>query len=283
MADTVALHPRATSGLRAWLHSDLPVARWIFLIILLVCIVIPDLVLDGLEPRLVGILIISLLVLLCWFFFGFGLLRPANRVSRSRLYIPVSACALLLTVLAAAVLVSVAEASNSFELPRIATPWILLYGSWLYGELDLLDYGPRSQLTNTLFGMAESAILVFIVTWLLVTFAAGHAASRFRLATRLSWMMLAASVLALAITIPSHIIEMRRGDFLAGIATVPCLRGASLSLLFALWALLILVFLRPLYRRHAAALSPWCLHCGYDLRASPQRCPECGRAVAPSA
>jgi hypothetical protein len=41
----------------------------------------------------------------------------------------------------------------------------------------------------------------------------------------------------------------------------------------------LVVWLRALVRRRWASSAGICVICGYDLRATPERCPECGKAV----
>jgi hypothetical protein len=44
-------------------------------------------------------------------------------------------------------------------------------------------------------------------------------------------------------------------------------------------AVLPALYVRRLYRHHRSRQAGRCSGCGYDLRASPDRCPECGLAV----
>jgi predicted amidophosphoribosyltransferase len=50
-------------------------------------------------------------------------------------------------------------------------------------------------------------------------------------------------------------------------------------LLFALLPLVAGVRLARRRRRARRLAAGCCIACGYDLRASPERCPECGRAA----
>jgi len=53
----------------------------------------------------------------------------------------------------------------------------------------------------------------------------------------------------------------------------------SYWLLFVLTSLWPLAFTILWWRRRRDAAAGKCPHCGYDLRASPERCPECGAAA----
>ena len=70
--------------------------------------------------------------------------------------------------------------------------------------------------------------------------------------------------------------------FIEGTRAECCADDANI-IVFPLW-LMALVFLLPslwlcrfvYYRQNQRRARGLCVHCGYDLRASPERCPECG-------
>jgi predicted amidophosphoribosyltransferase len=51
-------------------------------------------------------------------------------------------------------------------------------------------------------------------------------------------------------------------------------------MLFSFGPMIVLLFLRPRLRREQLdTTEPICPSCGYDLRASKERCPECGLLI----
>jgi len=74
-----------------------------------------------------------------------------------------------------------------------------------------------------------------------------------------------------------------------GVGWVSLYRGDLRSIGFAPYPLLALVTASPAAaklavhrRRRRAAAAGLCPACGYDLRATPDRCPECGREAKPT-
>lgn len=82
-----------------------------------------------------------------------------------------------------------------------------------------------------------------------------------------------------------------RGTFLNGssVELVPWLAGLRYEAwVIPFWGPTLLVSIpallgaRRLLRRSIRRRRGWCLECGYDLRATADRCPECGGAIAAS-
>jgi hypothetical protein len=77
---------------------------------------------------------------------------------------------------------------------------------------------------------------------------------------------------------PPRPLDSRFGGYLGG-----GVRGTQWAVHFPHWALIPVGTVAPLVwfvktgRRRRRSRAGLCPHCGYDLRATPGRCPECGR------
>jgi hypothetical protein len=138
------------------------------------------------------------------------------------------------------------------------------------------DFPPFGQ---DLFGLPVFMVVLLGSLWLIwmIVFMALFSGAWIRGFGRMYRLLIAGTVLELLVTIPVDV-QIRRqtscycgeGTFFAlwfGLAALFCCFGPGIVLLFQL---------RKMQRRSELQI---CRRCGYDLRATPLRCPECGTLV----
>jgi hypothetical protein len=201
--------------------------------------------------------------------------------ARQRLMVPVIASACLMTALAVGVIgcVLLAIYGDGGTKPGIGT--ITVSSTTASAPAATLAAPPAVSSGPSENEFWSAAIAITLGLWLFW----GAVFYKFRRSTdpdaltgRLMRWLLGGSVLELLVAVPSHIIVRERGDCCAPIGTF---FGISMGISVMLMSFGPGVFL--LYAKRIERLrggpGVYCKECGYDMRATPQRCPECG-AVA---
>lgn len=146
-----------------------------------------------------------------------------------------------------------------------------LFAVWL-GLEELLSP------TDTWATLALPVIIVLCATAGLVLWRWTGPVDRWWMLLYLSWLILAASLIAVATGLIIYRWTSVRTGFLSGLSTVV---GISLAIHPAAGSLFGITIAGMTHERHerdslAAGATTRCPVCDYDLRASPERCPECG-------
>jgi hypothetical protein len=235
--------------LRAWLKSDMRTLRWVFLSLYAALLLVPVLAatFNG-YPLL--ILLGIMLGCQALFIFGSGTIQLCQPMRKRRLIFPVIVAAFMMALLTLALI--------------LAT-----------GELIQYD-GPSGEWMPWAF--LAFGILVW-AAWGWIFWRRYHDAPRQHVMARLSAWILAGSLLELLACVPMHLIVSRRPGCLVGLFTMLGIISGCLVACFAFGPAIVLLFLRPRHREELAAAADGARHCdvcGYDLRASTARCPECG-------
>jgi hypothetical protein len=242
--------------LRRWLRSDLLVWRWVFLT-LYVALVLAQvwfaIEFFG-ETAFFLICLGVILVAQAIFTLGAGTIHLCRPIRRRRLWMPVVVAGFMFTVLLAGLALAMAE---YFELDAALGEnwgaiafWLTMMASW--------------------------------IGWGVMLFAHTRELARFKALSRMSNTLIAGSLAELLAAVPAHVVVSRRPGCLVGIGTMMGIIAGLCVMTFAFGPAVVLLFLRPRYSREqmeAADGAVICETCGYDCRASRERCPECGTPI----
>ncbi len=245
-------HVSIIDSIRRLLRSDMKVLRWVFLAlyVLLLMSLVGYWTVESNTPFFLiclGVLVVAQAI----FIFGAGTIQLCRPIRKRRLILPVAVSALLMTLLAAALFVSLLELFEVEGSGDATLTWLTFWSILLLGWIG----------------------------WGFLLFAYTRKLARFKAISRLAKVLLAGSLAELLATVPSHILVSRRPGCLVGLFTMLGIIAGVCVMVFSFGPMIVLLFLRPRYRREREESTPYCDVCGYDLRASFERCPECGTPI----
>ena len=241
-------------GFRRWLKSDMRVLRWVFLALyaLLVLALLAMPFVHGGDAVSVTIAVAVMLAGQAMMIFGSGTVALCHPIRRRRLVLPVLIAATMLALLVAGL---------------FSAMWELLY----------LDSNVNGDVVSVWF---FGTVGLSWAGWGVLLFARLRDKPRYAVLKKMTTYLFAGSLAELLATVPSHVIVSRRPGCLVGIGTGAGIMAGIGVMLFSFGPAIAILFLRPRWRAEIAADGiPYCPACGYDLRASTERCPECGLPV----
>lgn len=246
MTMTGAIH-----HIRGWLRSDMLKLRWVFLglyLALLACLSVPFFF-EGEMSVAWAILAGIMLVSQALFVLGAGTIHLCRPIRKRRLWMPVLAAAFMLMVLTVYGGLALWELFQWPDAPGgDFLIWFIMGGVWLGWGVILWAYARRWQRIGVL--------------------------------RRLAVLCFAGSLAELVAAVPSHVIVSKRPGCLVGLWTMLGICAGIYVMLFSFGPGIVLLFLRPRYRRERMEGGAFCPQCDYDLRATTgPTCPECGATI----
>ena len=229
------------------------VLRWVFLalyVLLILALLVMPLFDNGSGGDFIAVFVAVgvMLVAQALLIFGSGTISLCRPIRRRRLLVPVLVAATMLALLAGGLCIAM---------------WELLY----------LDSNPNN---DALSFAAMGVIGLSWIGWGVLLMSRLRDKPRYTVLRRLTTYIFAGSLAELLATVPSHVIVSRRPGCLVGLGTAIGIIAGCAVMLFSFGPAIAILFLRPRWRAELADGVPYCPACGYDLRASTGRCPECG-------